>query len=546
MPGGVRTSQRRDWSRRWAAGLLLAALAVALSGCFGSGVNLRAGRLTGKATDLHSGAAVVKAVVTVDGVAYRPDGEGRYLTGTLSFGPHQVKAEAPGYAPQSVTVNLSLPTQVQSFTLDPVPDASPPSVVESYPANLSTGVYLDARIVLRFSEAMDQASVQAALKVAPATLLTFTWNGTQVTAASSPSWASGQTYTVTLDTGALDATGTALTAPFSFSFTTGTTTMPTSRVAFASNDQAGDPLQIFLLDPETRAATLLLTDSYGDEQPSWSPDGEWLVYLSYGGGSVPHLYVTRVDVPAPTALLPTSGYRDREPKWSPDGDRIAFSSNRDRVNPDRYNLWVVGIDPVTGRAGAVKQATMGEDCWDSTPDWAPADKVNHGVATKNLLVFSSAFREPGKRLIYAVDGEDTGGSLGEPAGSPVSLLTPSAVDLNAGEPAWSPDGTKIAYSAKQDGTQDIWVMDVTVSGTPGSRTVTAANHRRLSLDAAADAATDDQPVWSPDGKYLLFVRTPLSGGSSDLYWLDVNDPSATPALMAGGAGRQTNPAWSRR
>jgi TolB protein len=341
----------------------------------------------------------------------------------------------------------------------------------------------------------------------------------------------------------LDATGTPLAAPYTYSFTTGASAMPASQIAFASSgNDPGAPLQLFLMNPAAPgAAALLLNDTYRDEQPTWSPDGRSLVFLSYRGGSVPHLYLTPVDAPDPHPLLTTTGASDVEPSWSPDGLRVAFSSSREQTGSGRFSLWVVGVDPVTGVAGTLKRVTTGTGYWDANPEWGP-DKVIFGGSTKNLLAFSSAERVPGKRLLYAVDVQDTGGDVGELAGRPVSLLTPSLVDINAGEPAWSPDGTKIAFSSGEAGSKDIWLVDVGVSGPVGSRTVTAVNRRRLTTDPA----NEEQPVWSPDGKYLLFVSDRNGPGNPDLFRLDVNDPSATPTLMAGGGGKQTNPAWSRQ
>jgi hypothetical protein len=58
------------------------------------------------------------------------------------------------------------------------------------------------------------------------------------------------------------------------------------------------------------------------------------------------------------------------------------------------------------------------------------------------------------------------------------------------QPAWSPDGTKIAFSAWQNGGyRDILVVDVATSA-----------FERVTRDRAVDLA----PVWSPDGRYIYF------------------------------------------
>jgi hypothetical protein len=67
--------------------------------------------------------------------------------------------------------------------------AAPPTVVSTVPANMATGVKPDATIVVTFSKAMDQASVQAAWTSAdlPAAQVAFAWNGAGDTLTVTPS-----------------------------------------------------------------------------------------------------------------------------------------------------------------------------------------------------------------------------------------------------------------------------------------------------------------------------------------------------------------------
>ncbi|MDI6869858.1 MAG: Ig-like domain-containing protein [Bacillota bacterium] len=532
----------RAGKRRWpAAALLLLALTVTVAGCGGGRLTGQAGRLTGRIADARN-EAPLPAMVTVDGVAYETV-NGIYATNPLPYGIHQVRVESPGYHAQTATVNLALPAQNQSFFLAVIPDSTIPMVVWSNPSSGATGVYRDTKLILRFSEPMYRASVEAAFSLSPPVSVTFAWSEDQLVATPSSPLAAGTTYTLTLGREATDVSGNQLAAPFELSFTTGSSLTPVNRVAFASNgDDLAGRLKLYLMDPlAPQAATLLSSDDCEDEQPSWSPDGSQLVFVSKkrDGTTTPHLYVTRVDVFRPQPLFPGSAFWDVEPKWSPDGRRIAFVSDRVGLN---FNVFVVDVDPLNGQAvpGTVKQVTLNAN-WDSNPDWSPDTSGANGVPLRNILAFSSD--RAGERWIYAVDVEDTGGSIGELAGCTVSVLTPD--DTGADNPAWSPDGTKIAYTSARAGRKDIWVMDVTVTtAADGRRTVTASNHRRLTTDAASSRAVDDQPSWSPDGKYLLFVSN--RSGTPDIYQLEVDNPGAGPVLLAAGTGTQTNPAWSRR
>ncbi len=87
-------------------------------------------------------------------------------------------------------------------------------------------------------------------------------------------------------------------------------------------------------------------------------------------------------------------------------------------------------------------------------------------------------------------------------GSVASGFNRKLSQLTSGEgieewPAWSPDGSRLAYVAEVDGIRQLFL-----------RTLSNGEERRLSRER-----TDDiQPAWSPDGRQLAFVRAKTSGG----------------------------------
>jgi Tol biopolymer transport system component len=93
-------------------------------------------------------------------------------------------------------------------------------------------------------------------------------------------------------------------------------------------------------------------------------------------------------------------------------------------------------------------------------------------------------------------------------GGVVRSLTADAGSQNV-QPAWSPDGTQIAFSSNRSGTYQIYVLDLSTLA------VTRVTN---------DSAHDYQPNWSRDGTKIAYVSG--TGSSAHLYMInpDGTDP----------------------
>lgn len=122
---------------------------------------------------------------------------------------------------------------------------------------------------------------------------------------------------------------------------------------------------------------------------------------------------------------------------------------------------------------------------------------------------------------YAIFGSKADGSdahrLSEEKGDP---STPAGLFFQ-NEPAWSPDGRRIAFASNRDGRTHIFVMDADGTNT---RRITSSTH------------SDDHPTWSADGKEIVFARegaiyrVPVVGGTAE--------------RVGRGPGSAANPAYS--
>ncbi len=122
---------------------------------------------------------------------------------------------------------------------------------------------------------------------------------------------------------------------------------------------------------------------------------------------------------------------------------------------------------------------------------------------------------------YAIFGADAKGDhvrrVTEAKGDP---STPAGLFFQI-EPAWSPDGSQIAFASTRDGGSHIFVMRADGSGT-----------RRITNDSTED----NHPSWSADGASIVFARqgalfvVPAGGGKA--------------RRVGRGLGNAANPAWS--
>ncbi len=118
-------------------------------------------------------------------------------------------------------------------------------------------------------------------------------------------------------------------------------------------------------------------------------------------------------------------------------------------------------------------------------------------------------------------------------GTALTQITSGAFDDR--EPDWSPDGARIAFSSDRSGNYDIWVV-----------TLTTRALRRVTVNTANDFG----PTWSPDGHEIAFASDRESGRG--IYIISFADAAPTAAGSAGSgerlvqahAGALAPPAWS--
>jgi TolB protein len=181
------------------------------------------------------------------------------------------------------------------------------------------------------------------------------------------------------------------------------------------------------------------------------------------------------------------------PVFAPSGQSLVFSSDRD----GEFGLWSRPL-PGDGTRGGVRKLTRQR-----------GDAEQCAISPDGLRVAYS--RRFGARTdIWIVSTR----------GGPARRFTDDAtIDLH---PAWSRDGTRLAFVSDRDGRPHVWVAPAEGSAVPeDARQVTAGE------------GVDAHPVWIGDDDAIAFIRT--SGADRDVWTVSL-DELAPPRRLSFGAG----------
>ncbi len=223
--------------------------------------------------------------------------------------------------------------------------------------------------------------------------------------------------------------------------------------------------------------------------PQLSPDGRWVAYVvshadMTADASDPDIYLVSASGGTPVRLT-TSKKSDNSPRWSPDGKWIAFISARD----DRPQIYL--ISPSGGEAEALTSSKSGVASF----VWSPDGKRIAFVQQRDLTADEEKKqKEKDDAVVIDQQFRFTQISTIDVSTKKVSTIVSGA--FQAGDPQWSPDGSRIAYVSNvtpkaDDGTvSDIYTVP-SDGGTP----------KKLVENEGPDAA----PRWSPDGKWIAYL-----------------------------------------
>ncbi|CAN5827898.1 S9 family peptidase [soil metagenome] len=314
-----------------------------------------------------------------------------------------------------------------------------------------------------------------------------------------------------------------------------------------------------------------------------SPDGSQVVFTQLEvnpqrDGYRTSLWLVPSDASAPARRLTLGATEDCLPRWSPDGSTLAFLSNREGVLVKGGASEVAGVDELSKESrrqvwllplagGEARQVTrlernVSEICW--SPDSTRLCLVS-GATTGQRSHEERAPGEPPKRdaklidrLQYMLNGE---GYIYEHPPK-LWLLTVANGELRRltggssrdEQPAWSPDGSRIAFVSNRHRDPDLtWRQDIYRVAPDGGRVERVTGGR--------GDRSFTQPAWSPDSRWLAVIghRYDARGSVRHDVWqfaaaeqgegenlTGQSDLEAAAAMNSDLVGFSlTRPAWSR-
>lgn len=252
--------------------------------------------------------------------------------------------------------------------------------------------------------------------------------------------------------------------------------------------------QIFTVGTDGTNRRQLTSDDGHYWMPAWSPDGRRMAYVSRGSDGMKVL-VMDADGGGPQLLA--DGGINMAPAWSPDGQQIAYAHDPQMSDGIRLKIWVMRAD-----GSRARPLTTG-DSDDNVPTWSPDGQ---------RIAFASN-RDGGLYRIWVMRAD---GTYPQPL-TQASYDAAIQATIEQKVPAWSPDGSWIAYWSGVEMTQ---LSVVQANGgqpptTPPPPEAFTERDRKIMASwsiwvmhpdgsGKRRVTEGDDPAWSPDGHTIIF------------------------------------------
>jgi TolB protein len=235
---------------------------------------------------------------------------------------------------------------------------------------------------------------------------------------------------------------------------------------FIKSDVFGAQLYRVATNRKELAPITPLQQGVVDTHPSWSPDGNRIVFSSDRDGNF-ELYTVNASGFGLTQLTHTKlGTDNLEPAWSPNGEMIVFTQQKTTWTASPATLVILVLD--SGRLYKLTSPAM-MGLGDHEAAWSRDSKL---IAFSSDRMASSLIRS---RDLYIVNVNGTG------------MTRVTTVASNEYHPTWSPSGTQLAFVS--DRTKQTEIYTLTLSR--NTDYLTTNKWDRLTYDGAYKS----NPTW---------------------------------------------------
>ena len=261
-------------------------------------------------------------------------------------------------------------------------------------------------------------------------------------------------------------------------------------IAYQGLSDSG-PDGVFLVRPDGTDDHEILLDVPGRRlHPDFSPDGTMLAFDAQDGGP-DETWIAAADGSSPrlVAGCETGCYQAWEPAWSPDGTQLALATTRPSASG--MTMGIAIVDVATGSVTPIVEHPSSEG-QDHFPRWSPD-------GTQLVFWRGSATSDGGDTAVFTVGIDGTG----------LTQLTDTS--LVAGDPDFSPDGTRILFTTRpllqyqEAGQSELYTM------------ATDGTDQKRITDYGDTGPRATQPRWTPDGTAILYIRTTQTGQPRTIY-----------------------------